>query len=150
MATTCSAWLSIIEGLPEIHARLMRVQIEHQDWRIILKRYDRAQTLFYLDPPYVSETRRAGKYQHEMSEADYEDLVGRLLELKGMAILSGYAHAIYQPLEEAGWKREDWQTTCRAALLLGNGAALEKQRRVESAWISPSVKGQKKLMDLHE
>lgn len=143
MAGTTSKWLSTIEMLPAIHARMMRVQIEKADFRRILERYDTPETFFYLDPPYVPETRKAGEYKHEMSLEDHHDLVDRLLRLEGMAMLSGYAHDVHRPLEEAGWRRIDFGTACNATGrtrqtgILGVGAAKAKQKRIESVWLCP-------------
>lgn len=145
MAEATSRWLSAIDRLPAVHERIMRVQIEHDDFRRILERYDTPETFFYLDPPYIPETRRGGKYKHELTEDDHRDLVSLLLNLQGMAMLSGYAHEIYTPLEEAGWKRIDFETTCHAAGrtrqtgILGKGAAMRKQKRVESVWLCPKT-----------
>lgn len=143
-AATCSRWLSMIELLPQIHARIMRVQIEQQDFRTILNRYDTPETLFYCDPPYIMATRKQHGYQHEMTEDDHRDFVGLLLRLQGMAVVSGYAHPIYEPLDDAGWTRHDWEVSSwaagrtRATGILGDGAAMEKQRRVETVWCSPN------------
>lgn len=145
MAKTCSRWLSCIEMLPEIHARMMRVQIEHLDFRRVFELYDTPETLFYCDPPYIKETRRSGDYRCEMTDDDHRDLVRILLNLQGKAMLSGYAHPIYAPLEEAGWQRVDFRTVChaagktRASGLRGRGTALSKQPRVESVWLSPNM-----------
>ena len=109
------AWLSTIERLPEAHARLIRVQVEKRDFRDILKRYDRPATLFYLDPPYVPETRRCGAYRHELAIEDHEDLTRLLLQIRGKGILSGYRHQVHRPLEKAGWKRIDIDVVCTAA-----------------------------------
>lgn len=144
MAATCSRWLSAIEMLPQIHTRIMRVQIEHQDFRTILDRYDTSETLFYCDPPYIQSTRSSGEYKHEMTENDHEDFVDLLLGLRGMAVVSGYAHPIYAPLDDSGWTRHDFETAChaagrtRATGILGEGAALEKQKRIETVWCSPN------------
>ena len=46
-----------IERLPDITRRIRKVQVEHLPWRDLMVRYDRPETLFYLDPPYVPETR---------------------------------------------------------------------------------------------
>jgi len=144
MAGSCSKWLSAIERLPEFHERIMRVQIEHADFRQVIRTYDTPDTLFYCDPPYIPEARRSKKiYRHEMSVKDHEDLVDLLLGIQGKAILSGYRHPVYAPLEEAGWKRLDFPTACYAVArtpetgILGKGAALAKQPRVESVWLSP-------------
>lgn len=98
MADTAARWLGACAALPAIQERLLRVQVECQDWRTILRRYDRPETLFYLDPPYPSSTRRSGGYAHELSEADHAELVDRVLTLKGKVLLSGYRTPIYRPL----------------------------------------------------
>ena len=119
-----------IERLPEISKRVRKVQVENLAWTDILNRYDRENTLFYLDPPYVPESRVNGTYEHEMTLEDHTRLVECLLELKGHAVLSGYAHAVYEPLEKARWKRIDIDVI----------ASTSKHRaaRIESLWISPS------------
>ncbi len=44
--------LRIEEDLSTAHLRLARVTVEHLPWEECIKRYDRPDTLFYLDPPY--------------------------------------------------------------------------------------------------
>lgn len=111
------------------------------------------------DPPYIPDTRRAGSYGHDMSLEDHRDLVRLLLGLEGMAILSGYRHPVYAPLEEAGWERLDFPVAChaagrtRASGLRGEGACLERQRRVESVWLSPRARaaaGRGRQLDLRD
>ncbi len=141
MAGTVSSWLSIIEMLPEIHQRVMRVQIEHRDFRDIFPLYDTSETLFYCDPPYVPETRKLRKvYPHEMTLGDHKDLVAILLNIQGMALLSGYRHPVYDPLEQAGWKRLDFSIPCRSIgvtkAIVGKGIRT-RPLRTESVWISP-------------
>jgi DNA adenine methylase len=144
MAEICSNRLSAIEMLPEIHRRIMRVQIEHRDFRFCIKPYDTQDTFFYLDPPYVPDTRRGGKYKHEMTIRDHEDLIDMLLSIKGKAMLSGYRHEVHEPLEKAGWRRLDFETACfavgktRATGILGKGSAMKMQPRIESVWLSPN------------
>lgn len=144
MAKTTSGWLGIQALLPLLHQRVMRVQIEHEDYRKILSRYDTPETFFYLDPPYLKETRRSGGYKHELETKDHQDLVQALLNLKGSAILSGYAHSTYAPLEAAGWMRKDFDAVCSAAGrtrtsgLQGIGNVKNRQRRTETIWISPN------------
>ena len=142
MAGTVSRWLSIIDLLPEIHQRIMRVQIECDDFRKVIRRYDTEEKLFYIDPPYVPETRKQGKYQHELTLEDHQDLVNLLLNVKGKVLLSGYAHPIYKPLEGAGWHRIDFETACHAVgrtrytNILGKGSARKKQKRIETIWFN--------------
>lgn len=145
MSESVANWLSTIEKLPEFHQRIRRVQIEHDDFRKVIPRYDTDETFFYCDPPYIQDLRKTGTYRFEMTLQDHKELVDLLLSVRGMAMLSGYRHAIYRPLEDAGWKRIDFQTACHAVVrsrtsgLHGQGSALEKVPRVESVWISPKA-----------
>jgi DNA adenine methylase len=77
-----------LERLPELindaHKRLERVQIESLPYHEILARYDRQQTLFYLDPPYWGRKL----YRYNFTEADFTGLEERLRKLKGKFVLS--------------------------------------------------------------
>ena len=136
MAAAIRRWRWGVESLPAIHERCQNVQIECADWRTVMSRYDSIDTLFYLDPPYVPDTRVAGKYRHEITENDHRKLVACLISLRGMVVLSGYAHPTYKPLERAGWARMDYPTCTH-----GRGSLT---RRVECLWLSPTVVNQKK------
>jgi len=141
MALTAAQYLVSVQHLPEVAARLLRVQIEHKDFREIIKQYDTPGTYFYCDPPYISETRRTGGYAHEMTLKDHKELVKLLLGIEGNAMLSGYDHEVYHPLEEAGWKKKSWDTACyamgrtRASGIQGTGSAMGMQPRTETVWI---------------
>lgn len=144
MAQSVSAWLSSHKILGDAHDRLMRVQIEQVDFRRIFKSYDTPETLFYLDPPYVHDTRRSGKYDHEMSDEDHADLVEILLAIQGKALLSGYRNELYKPLERAGWKRLDIPVVCCVSPARGEGSREKSDGRVESLWISPNARQRRK------
>jgi DNA adenine methylase len=136
MAGNVASYLKAIDRLPEISARFMRVQIENKDFRDIIKQYDRPTTFFYLDPPYVADTRKSPKvYAHEMTDADHQDLVELLLNLKGKAMLSGYDTGIYKPLEEAGWDKSTFKAYCSVSTLTANDKSYEEKCREECAWI---------------
>jgi len=57
IASVVRRWQAGLERLPAVHARLQGVQIEMSDWRVIIDRYDSAETLHYLDPPYLPSVR---------------------------------------------------------------------------------------------
>ena len=57
MAGAVSRWLGSVDGLAEITLRLQRVQIENAPAIDVIRRYDTADTVFYLDPPYVHSAR---------------------------------------------------------------------------------------------
>jgi DNA adenine methylase len=133
MASVVRGWLAVIGRLSRLHERLRTVQIEQADWREILDRYDSPETLFYADPPYLFETRIGGRYPHEMTRSDHDELIQRILMVKGMVVLSGYQHASYKPLEACGWVR-------RSCKVIAHSSD-KRSRRVEQLWLSPAVIG---------
>jgi DNA adenine methylase len=76
------------ERLPEIieetHKRLARVQLENLPYEKVLKRFDRPDTLFYLDPPYFG----LSLYRHNLRTEDFEKMAERLAGLKAKFLLS--------------------------------------------------------------
>ena len=69
-----------------------------------MAQHDSAETLFYVDPPYVAESRDAGSdYLHEMTSEDHDQLAIFLRGLRGMVIVSGYHSDQYSRIFE-GWK----------------------------------------------
>ena len=72
--------------LEAVHDRLAGVVIERLPYGDMLTRYDRAETLFYLDPPYWGNE---GDYGAGMfTREDFERLAAQLAGLKGRFILS--------------------------------------------------------------
>lgn len=72
--------------LEEVHARLAGVVIERLPYAELLPRYDREETLFYLDPPYWGNEADYG--QGIFERADFERLAELLAGLKGRFLLS--------------------------------------------------------------
>ena len=125
-----SAWLTCIEGLPAVSARLRRVAVLNQDALDVIRQQDGEKTLFYLDPPYLHETRAStGNYKHEMTEADHRELLATIKECKGMVLLSGYPNAIYDQ-ELADWNRRDFMIDNKAA------GGETKRKMTESVWMN--------------
>jgi DNA adenine methylase len=76
--------LRIEEELSVIHLRLARVTIENLPWQEFLMRYDKAQTFFYLDPPYY----RAPFYAHNLELSDYQEMAEQLSQIRSKFVLS--------------------------------------------------------------
>lgn len=77
--------LRIEEELSEVHLRLLKVMIENLSWKEILEKYDKPETIFYLDPPYYS----APCYKHNFKGLnDYKLMNDALNKIKGKFILS--------------------------------------------------------------
>jgi DNA adenine methylase len=146
-------WARAVDALPLFSERLRTVQIESMDWRDVLRRYDTPGTVFYCDPPYVPETRRPNStYPHELTTSDHRDLVAALLQIRGQAIVSGYDHPLYQPLEQAGWGRFAFAARVhviggsRRLGLTGRGIrSAPRFRRTEVIWISPGLRRRQQL-----
>ena len=93
----------------------------------VLQIHDSLATLHYVDPPYLPETRDAGRdYRHEMTLEDHERLAVVLQGLKGHVLLSGYDSHLYADLYP-GWRR-----------LERNALADKAAVRLEVLWFSPN------------
>jgi len=72
--------------LADLHERLAGVVIERLDYAAFIRRYDRAETLFYLDPPYWGCERDYG--QDVFGPNDFAELAELLGGIRGRFILS--------------------------------------------------------------
>jgi DNA adenine methylase len=110
-----SEWIGAVEGLPAVHARLRRVLVENMPALDLIRREDTPTTLFYLDPPYLHETRvSTDAYAFEMSAADHRDLLDLIRSVKGKVMLSGYPSALYDKAL-ANWTRHVFELANHAA-----------------------------------
>ena len=119
------AYTNSIVNLSTCISRLAHVQIDHRDFEQVLRAYDSPTTCFYLDPPYIGETRRKQRcYHYEMSIDDHKRLLACIQSVEGMVILSGYAHPLYQ--ESLGsWECLKLTLACSSAV-----RAYDVQRRL--------------------
>lgn len=109
--------------------RVRDVKIENETWETILDRYDERETFFYLDPPYVHQTRKSGEYRHEMTDDDHRRLVERLQRLEGYVMLSGYENEIYNELP---WRT--LETGVQASVVASKDWDGENNHRTEVVW----------------
>jgi len=127
MSGVISRWLGGVEGLQEIAERLLRVQIENRPAIDVINLYDGPKTLFYVDPPYVHETRTDGKaYGYEMNDTQHKELAKVLSGITGKAAVSGYR---CDRMDEwyKGWRRFDAPVKqCHSS----------KAERQESLWMN--------------
>lgn len=132
MNEQASAWLTAVEGLPEIHKRLRGVVILNRDAMDVIRQQDGEKTLFYLDPPYLHETRTAkDAYRHEMTETQHFDLLKLLSCISGKFMLSGYRSPMYDAdAKRFGWRRVDFDLPNHAS------GAKTKERKTECVWMN--------------
>lgn len=117
-----------LDHLKKVAERFRGVQIEHIDSMECVRKYANDESLIYIDPPYLPETReRPGRYAFEWTEGQHIEAAEVLRNCKGSVVISGYACPLYADLYEAyGWTRRD-----RESATNGGG------KRVESLWLSP-------------
>jgi DNA adenine methylase len=133
MNEQASAWLNAIEGLPQVHSRLSRVVILNQPAAKVIHSQDGKDTLFYLDPPYVHDTRTTtSEYgDQEMTDKEHEDLLNLILSVKGKVIVSMYRHPLYDQLSSKhGWQMEQFNLPNNAA------GGEQKRRMIECVWMN--------------
>jgi len=123
-------WISAVDGLPEVHERLRRVVIENRNALDLIRREDTPNTLLYVDPPYLPETRTATRtYRHEMTEEKHRQLLELLLQCRSKVMLSGYPSQLYDSLL-TGWTRHTFDLPNNAA------SGIKKRRMTEVLWCS--------------
>lgn len=110
-------------------ARLKNAQLDQADLFKQIARYDDPATCVYIDPPYVYDTRGAGKpiYKHEMTDSDHEHMAEVLHQSKSMFMLSGYPSKLYDRLYG------DW--TC----LMRKTQDVNAKTQTECLWLSPNA-----------
>lgn len=102
--------------------RLRHVSIENLTYGPILARYqDDEETLLYVDPPYLADTRSTAKeYVHDMSSAEeHAELLEALKRHAGPVVLSGYASPLYDDLIP------DWDRIPLSAMTQNGGERTE-------------------------
>lgn len=109
--TVAMDFATAAEQLLNVARRLQGVAIDNIDWREILARYDRPDTLFYVDPPYWRKARlnhapSDGYGEFEITEEDHAELCELAGGCAGAVALSGYDNPIYSAALE-GWYRHE-------------------------------------------
>lgn len=129
--TAAQEWVGMPRMVELFTKRLQGVSIENREAIRLIPLYDRKDTLFYADPPYLLHTRlsRSVKYIYEMTDDDHRELAEALHQVKGMVIVSGYPSTLYDELY-AGWR----------CMMKSYRAQNAKQPSTECLWLSPKIK----------
>ncbi len=133
MQEQVSSWLSAVEGLYDVHQRLIRVVIRSEDACSLIRQQDSDKTHFYCDPPYLGPERSsAGEYgQFEMTEGQHRELLQTLAEIKGTFQLSGYRSNLYDKFAtQQGWHRAEYAIDNKAS------SAAKKEIKTECLWMN--------------
>jgi DNA adenine methylase len=126
-------WATYPAAIAAAGLRMTGVLVENRPAVDVMKAHDAPNTLHFVDPPYMHETRvmtgSRRTYKHELSSVDHEQLLDTLLELEGFVVLSGYRSDLYHD-KLSGWE----VSTTKARISAGRGTAL----REEVVWINPA------------
>ena len=135
--TPARDWRNYPDQMRDMIERLRGVTIEHRDAAETMAAHDGPNTLHFVDPPYLPETRsnsarradgRAHVYAHELTESDHAYLLAFPRSLQGMVVLCGYPAETYDRALEC-WHRVERQA-------LADGA----RKRTEVLWINPAAR----------
>lgn len=127
---TTKEWRNLPERLINASERLLNAQIENLPAVELLHRYNTADVLMYIDPPYLHGTRKNYLYKHEMTDEQHEELLSLIKDHPGRIILSGYDNDLYNSyLPE--WNKRHKKTQAEAGI-----------SRTETLWLNfdPEVK----------
>lgn len=132
-------WQRKVANLSWWHEKLCNVYLDNRDALDFIEYWDvDEESVFYLDPPYIQDTRVSKNvYKHETSDNHHSLLVQKLLTIKGKAVLSGYEHDIYLPLLDNGWRIERFAAHASMAAK-GRGSSVRGgniPKRVEAVYI---------------
>lgn len=133
--TPAHDWANYPRALPAIVERLWGVTVENKPAVGVMRQHDGVDTLHYVDPPYLPETRAGGDpnevrwrmYRHELTRENHAALLEALSALAGMVVLSGYPDPLYDA-RLADWRRVQ-------TLAYADGA----RERTEVLWLNPAA-----------
>lgn len=138
--TPAHDWKDYPNHIESFVERLRGVVIENRDYKEVLIQHDSIQTLHFIDPPYVHETRNMKRgnaaYVHEMSDDDHRELAGVISGLYGMVIVSGYESELYSEIFS------EWSVIKKSAF--ADGA----RKRVECLWLNDHAASKQKQIKL--
>jgi DNA adenine methylase len=127
-----NAWQGAVEGLPEIHARLMRVVIENRPAVEVMRGHDVEGCVMYCDPPYPKCTRSSPDVygEFEMEDDHHREFLAVAKSLKNAKVLiSGYPCELYDK-RLRDWKRHEFSMPNHAA------GGKSKELKIEVVWTS--------------
>lgn len=124
-------WREFTEGFGEIIDRFRGVVVENLPAEKLIPLQDSPETLFYVDPPYVMDTRSLKHrkvYANEMTDEEHLSLIELLKGVRGFVVLSGYDCELYRSALD-GWARYEI------------GARAQKNmERVEVVWLNEACR----------
>lgn len=130
-------WVKYLREFSSYIARMRGVIIESEPAVQVIDRYDGAGSLFYVDPPYVTDTRiKKNQYHAEMTDDDHRALAVVLHNVAGFVVLSGYDCDLYRELYA------DWRAVAKKSQVNGG------KMKTEMLWMNPRCADAQRQMKL--
>jgi len=128
-ADRCRAWANYPRKLQYAVQRLQGVIIECKDALRVISTFDAPDTLHFIGPPYLPQTRSisAAPYRCEMDEERHVQLLVHLQEIQGMCIVCGHSSALYDEYLKG------WQSLRRKVNICGQKGGAQ---RIGQVWLN--------------
>lgn len=134
--STAASVASRISTFEACARRLFMASIECCPGSELIERLATDDTVVYVDPPYLGETRRLGRgtrasdYRHDMGEPElHEALAETLNKTPASVVLSGYPSPLYDRLY-ADW----FHTDVKVMVHSSNATTTSREGRTERIW----------------
>ena len=125
-----NAWETFVNKVIQaIVERLEGIHLSNDSAFDVIPKYDSDDTLFYVDPPYMKQTKTVDTYRFELTNIEHERLAKMLCSCKGKVMLSGYWCRDYANWY-ADWNAISWD------MPNNSGQSKQKQRREEWLWMN--------------
>jgi DNA adenine methylase len=83
-----------LKDFHELGKRFQNIFVENLDFRTILRMYDRPDTVFYLDPPFLECERN--HYTHSMTLAEHAEMLDIVFSMRAFVAVSHFDHPTYR------------------------------------------------------
>jgi DNA adenine methylase len=128
-----NAWETFKEELDLIAERVQKSTVRNLDIMTLIDVYDSENTFFYIDPPYLHETRTAkNAYSCEMTKEKHIELLELINKVKGKVLISGYDSELYRKY------LAKWNFASKE-IVNHSSQAKEKENRTECLWYNYNV-----------
>ena len=108
--------------------------VEYRDAIQCMLDHDTENTLHFVDPPYIHDTRvnvaKNSAYRHEMTNVEHLALLEEIKALQGMVIICGYDSDLYNDALSS------WRRVTRTTSANGQSGSVP---RTECLWINQSA-----------
>ena len=122
------------DNLAAVASRFAGVLVENRDAIQCMLDHDTENTLHFVDPPYVHDTRvnvaKNSAYRHEMTNSEHLALLEEIKALQGMVIICGYVSDLYNDALSS------WRRVTRTTSANGQAGSVP---RTECLWINQAA-----------